>query len=110
MLNRILIVLFLTLCAPAFSDESSTTYSAINDRLDRHEHLIKTISGDRINYRIEKDLLKEAYSSNLQTINMVITFVLGVFAFLGYLGIRDISTIKKEYLLELSKLLSLIHI
>ena len=40
----------------------------------------------------------------MQTINMVITFVLGVFAFLGYLGIRDISTIKKEYLLELSKL------
>ncbi len=70
-------------------------------------HDVETLRRDQVNYRIEKDLLKEAYSSNLQIINMVITIVLGILGVLGYLGIRSIKEIRADYTAELEKLRSL---
>ena len=54
------------------------------------EDQFKEIRRDELNYQIEKDLLKETYSSNLQTLNLVLTIVLGLFSIIGFLGIRDI--------------------
>lgn len=65
---------------------------------------VEMVRRDQLNYRIEKDLLKEAFSSNLQTINLVLTLVLGVFAVLGYLGFKGISNIKTQYDAELAEL------
>jgi len=59
---------------------------------------------DQLNYKIEKEILKESYASSLQTVNMAITFILGLLAVLGYLGIRDIGSMKKEYSDDLEKL------
>lgn len=76
----------------------------LQGRLKRVESEIAEIRRDQINYRIEKDLLKETFSSNYQTINIVLAIVLGVFGIVGYLGIRDIGAMKKEYLAELEKI------
>lgn len=57
-----------------------------------------------MNYEIEKDLLKETYASNLESINIVITIVLGIFGLFGFLGIRDINRTKQDYLEELAEL------
>ena len=65
---------------------------------------VEILRRDQINYRLEKDLLKEAYSSNLETINLVLTIVLGVIGILGYLGIRSIKDVKSEYTNELNEL------
>ena len=65
---------------------------------------IEILRRDQINYRIEKDILKEAYSSNIQTINIVITIVLGVIGVLGYLGIKSIKEVKSDYTDELAEL------
>jgi tetratricopeptide (TPR) repeat protein len=73
-------------------------------RIDELERTVKQIDANQLNYRIEKDLLKETYSNNYEKINLVITLILGVMGVLGYLGLKDITTIKKEYELELSKL------
>jgi len=62
------------------------------------------VQRDQLNYRIEKDLLRETFSTNFQTINTILTIVLALFTILGFLGIRDIGTIRKEYLAELDKL------
>ncbi len=83
----------------AFADTTS-----INRRLNDIEHTIKQIDANQLNYKIEKDLLKETYSNNYEKINLVITLILGVMGVLGYLGLKDISTIKKEYEQELSNL------
>ncbi len=65
---------------------------------------VKEIRRDQLNYRIEKDLLKETYSSNYTTIQIVISLILGIFTILGYLGLRSIFSQKKEYEFELFKL------
>jgi len=71
--------------------------SALKDSLE-------AVRRDQLNYKIEKDLLKDAFSSNLQTVNLVITIVLGVFAILGYLGFKGMLSIKSEYATELENL------
>lgn len=65
---------------------------------------IEILRRDQINYHVEKNILKEAYSSNIQTINIVITIVLGVIGVLGYLGIRSIKEVKSDYAAELIEL------
>lgn len=84
---------------------------SIQNRLDRIESNLTEIRRDQVNYKIEKDLLKETFSSNYQTIIIVLTIVLGLFTAIGFLftaigflGIRDISAIKKEYSAELEKI------
>lgn len=84
---------------------------ALTQRLERATHDISLLKDsqvelrrDQLNYKIEKDILKESYSSSLQTLNMALTFILGLLAILGYLGIRDIASMKKEYSEHLEKL------
>ena len=72
--------------------------------IQRLEDSISEIRRDQLNYRMEKDLLKETFSSNYQTINIVLAIVLGIFTIVGFLGIKDIASIKKDYLGELDKL------
>lgn len=63
---------------------------------------------DQINYRLEKDLLKEAYASNLQSINIIVAIVFGVVTLvggvLGYLGVRSIRELRADYAKELDQL------
>lgn len=79
----------------------------IREHLGRIEDAMKEVKRDELNYRMEKDLLKEAYASNLQTINTVITIVLGMFTVIGFLGVKSILQLQQAYrdkLDELSKL------
>lgn len=78
--------------------------SDYNYKVDRLHDELAMIKANQINYRIEKDLLKETYSNNYERINTVITAILGFVALLGFLGIKDISKIKTQYNNELSKL------
>lgn len=87
-----------------------------SDSADKHlvqnyqtlENEVKEIRRDQLNYKIEKDLLKETYSTNYQTINFIITIVFGfvtvLFGVLGYIGIKNVTDIKKEYESELEKI------
>lgn len=68
------------------------------------EDRFKEVKRDQLNYSIEKDIYKEVYKNNFERINITITFVLGLFGVLGFLGIRNISTIKKDYSNELQYL------
>jgi len=77
------------------------------DELSSLKKDVQEIRRDQLNYLIEKNLLKETYSTNYQTINLVITLILGIFAILGYLGLRDINTIKEGYSTKLKELSSM---
>ncbi len=53
------------------------------------------------NYRIEKDLLKETFSSNYLYLTFLIAIVGGVFSLLTYLGYKDAKTTKSDFQREL---------
>lgn len=76
----------------------------IAPRLENVENGIKEVRRDQLNYSIEKDILKETYASNLQTINSVITLILGTFSILAFFGIRSIGSIRQEFQKELQQL------
>jgi tetratricopeptide (TPR) repeat protein len=76
----------------------------ISRKLYELEHKVQIIDNNQLNYKIEKDILKETYKNNYEQLNLIITIVLGIIGILGYLGIKDINSIKKEYLLELESL------
>ena len=58
---------------------------------------------DQLNYKIEKDILEKTYGSNTQTISTIVTILFGVFAILGFFGLKDITTLKKDFVAELDK-------
>ena len=81
--------------------QDQSKQAPIIDKLIQIESDIKSIRNNQLNYNIEKNLLKEAYSSSLQTINIVISISLAVFGILGaivaFAGIKSIITLKREY-------------
>lgn len=77
---------------------------SLKQRIERIEYSLEQIQRDKLNYQIEKDLLKETYSRNYETLNIVLTIILGIFGILSFFGLKDISTIKKEYNNELNSL------
>lgn len=98
--------LFLTLFLSNYSlaTDSLIIENQKSNELERLQNEIKEIRRDQLNYKLEKDLLKETYSSNYTTVQIIISLILGIFAILGYLGIKGIISLKKEYDAELIKL------
>lgn len=96
-----------TLLFMAFSfmmTRSLADSTSIMQRIEDVERNVKQIDANQLNYRIEKDLLKETYSNNYEKISLIITLLFGFVGIFGYLGIRDITSIKKEYEKELNNL------
>jgi tetratricopeptide (TPR) repeat protein len=85
-------------------NKDSIDIKNLRHEISRLENHINTVEKNQLNYKIEKDLIKETYSSNYERINTVITIILGIIGTIGFIGIRDINSIKKEYLTELEKL------
>lgn len=120
---RVLIAIFVTASLLIFSFTSfAATQQSIQGRSENSQsdllqlkHDIKTVASDieiirrdQINFRVEKDILKEAYSSNLQSINIILTILLGagglIAWILGYLGLNSIKAVKADYVKELDEL------
>ncbi len=78
--------------------------SSLVNKFKKLENAVSEIRRDQLNYKIEKDLLKETFSSNYQTINIVLTIILGIFTLIAVFGFRDIGRIRKDYLDELKEL------
>ena len=98
----LLFTLFLTLRISA--KDTLLIITKENYSIEQLQNDVKEIRRDQLNYKIEKDLLKETYSSNFTTVQIIISLILGIFAILGYLGLRGISSLKEEYNSELTKL------
>lgn len=73
--------------------------------IQRNSDDIALIRRDEINYQIERDLLKETYSSKIASTGLIISAVsmaVGlIFALLGYLGLKSIGKVKDDYTDEL---------
>ncbi|MBD3892209.1 hypothetical protein [Olleya marilimosa] len=100
-----LIILFYLFINFSFSqNKDSIEVRNIKYEIQRLETQLNTVEKNQLNYSIEKDLIRETYSSNYERISLIITIILGIIGVIGYLGIKDINTIKKEYITELEKL------
>jgi hypothetical protein len=78
--------------------------TTINNELVGNKNDLEKIRSDQINYKIEKDLLKEIYSTSLNNINTGIAAALGLITLLGYLSLKSIKETKVEYQNELTQL------
>lgn len=98
-----LILISVLMANTALGADTENKISVIqeNSRLTILEDRVEEVRRDQLNYTIEKDLLKNTYSSNLETVNTIITIVLGVFAVLGFLGVRSISSLRDQFKSEL---------
>jgi len=76
-------VLIFILNASSFS-QSLDSLKNTGNNFNYLEKQIQEIRRDQLNYKIEKDILKEVYSSNIATINLVITLILAVFGIIGF--------------------------
>ena len=122
---RIILILIIACFQLCSTTSFAATHKSIQEQLETSQsdirqlkYDVKTAAGeievlrrDQVNYRTEKDILKEAYSSNLQVVNIVLAIVLGfgglIGWFLGYLGIKSIKEIKANYDEELLELKAL---
>src|SRR5688572_24563921 len=70
---------------------NATTDGFLPAELARLKEQLSEVRRDQLTYQIERDLLKEAYSSNLETVNLAITLGLALLAVLGFAGVRSIG-------------------
>jgi tetratricopeptide (TPR) repeat protein len=96
-----LVLFFLTTLL--FSQNDSIQMVNLENKVSFLESKIEQTEANQLNYRIEKDLLKETYSNNYSRIQTIITIVLGLISILGFLGINSIINTKKEYENELKE-------
>lgn len=104
MKNIILLIFTVFLTMRISAKDTLIIASKDNYSIEQLQNDVKEIRRDQLNYRIEKDLLKETYSSNFSTVQIIISLILGIFAILGYLGLRGINSLQEEYNSELTKL------
>jgi tetratricopeptide (TPR) repeat protein len=109
LLTYILFTVFIIFCnstgiaetKKASLDEIRQTIIDNRREIERTNESVKEIRRDQLNYHIEKDLLKETYSSNIQTINIVIALILGTLTIIGVLGVKSMGALQKEFREEL---------
>lgn len=94
------LILFVLTINYSHSSDSLT----IQRRIYELERDVKQINANQLNYRIEKDLLRETYSTSYDKINVLLTSVSAIFAIIAFFGLRSITATKKEYEQELSNL------
>lgn len=99
-------LLFFLITFSLFGAESKDTISKpqLINRFEILNDQLKEVRRDQLNYKIEKEVLKETYENNYERISLIITLILGIIGILGYLGIKDINAIKREYIAELASL------
>jgi len=98
----VLIILQQNLCFA--TDKDSLSRINLSNKIENLEDQIKEVRRDELNYKIENNLLKETYSNNYDTISIIISVGVLIIGFLGYIGLKDINGIRKEYQNELENL------
>jgi tetratricopeptide (TPR) repeat protein len=98
---KVLILFTILFSSRVSSKDSLNNRWQENYSIELLQNDMKELRRDQLNHIIEKDLLEKTYSSNYNTIQLIISLILGIFAILGYLGFRGITSLKREYDSEL---------
>lgn len=98
-----LTLILILFSAVLFAQTDSLQIVKFENKVELLEQQLNQVKSNQINYKLEKDLLKETYSNNYSRIQTIITIVLGLITVLGFLGINSITKTKKEYENELKE-------
>ena len=99
---KTLIILFCI--GNSYSQSDSLKIEKLEFRYKQLENKIDQTRQNQLNYKLEKDLLKEAYSRNYERIQLIITLLIGIFSVIGFLGLKNIWKLKNSYETELKEL------
>ncbi|WP_022952479.1 tetratricopeptide repeat protein [Leucothrix mucor] len=102
-----LVIVLVIFSGVAFGNQIDSQTKGVDDILEKVstlEQQLSEVRRDQLNYSIEKNLLKEAYGSNIQTINLMITVVLATFTVFAFFGIKSIGNIREDFRDELRQL------
>jgi tetratricopeptide (TPR) repeat protein len=124
-INSFLFIKLLSAFLLFFIITEANSQQPMNSELDQVRLEIKIIKDqqseirrDQLNYRTEKDTLKEvysvsnntlkeAYSSTISGIQIALSVALGIITIVGFFGVRNIGEIKKDYVNDLQNLRTL---
>lgn len=80
-------------------------------RLEALEHRTKMLAErveevrrDQLDYRLAREVIKETYATNFNTVSAILSIALAVFTFLGFFGLRDVRTVQSEFRDELKRI------
>ena len=80
MKNTLLIFLNVFITYNIYAKDSLNIVEQNQYQIEILQNDVKEIRRDQLNYKIEKELLKETYSSNYTTVQIFISLILGIFA------------------------------
>lgn len=69
--------------------------------ISRMQEDLAVLRRDQLNYSLERDLLRETFSSNFATVQTVLALVLAIFTILSFFGYRNLGSLQKEFQSEL---------
>lgn len=92
---------------PAPEQQQAAELNQLRADMTDLKQAVVEVRRDQLNYQIERDLLKETYSSNVQTINIVIAIIFGavtaIVSALAYLGIKGLRAVRDDFTGELAE-------
>ncbi len=92
-------------------ENNKDSINKVQARINIIEYELGAIKRDKINYNIEKNILKDSFSNSMQVLNIILAslllFVSIIGGFFGYLGFKNISETKAKFSEELSELVKL---
>ena len=75
------------------------------------QYELDAVKRDKLNYEIEKEILKNSFSDNMQILNVILAALLLFFSIIGglfgYLGFKNITETKNKFSDELNSLINL---
>ena len=89
------------------TDTLNKKIEILTNEINNAKSRTEEIRNGQINYSIEKEVLKETYSANLERLNIMITLGLGIAGLLTFFGIKDVNSIKKDFKMELDAMKAL---
>lgn len=107
MKTKVIIFIIIMFSIGLLCQNDSLSMNKIQNQLSNLETKVDQTISNQLNYKIEKDLIKETYSNNYDRIQIIISIVLGLITLFGIIGINSINKTKKEYEKELNDLKNL---
>lgn len=108
--TKLLLITLLLASSPALAHDAGVplVVASVPSNVERELSFVKDalaeVRRDELNYRLDRDLLKDAYAANIEKIQLFLAIVLGAFTAFGFFGVRSVGVLRNEFKSELDEL------
>lgn len=97
-MKKLVFIVLLLLCSNVvFGQMDSLKVISLQHKIELLENEVKQVRSNQLDYKLEKDLLKETYSSNYSTAQIILTLIFGVVTLISFLGLRSVNELKTNF-------------